>query len=366
MEIKFYQAECGDAASIRYLGNDLQYHNIFIDSGYERTFRLSLLEEIEDIKKRGEFIDLWILSHIHDDHIGGIIKYLDLIKSGELEDIVNHWYYNVPRNYTLNTISNKTKTSLSASINQGDVIYEYLKQNNKLLKIDITSELESIFLFGLKLTILSPSTKKLDKLRKKYPLNKTNDLERSELIYISDAKTIRDNDYSIKISDFKVENFTEDKSIENGSSIALLTEFKKNKTIWLADSHPSDIVKTLKKMGYSTENKIECDLVKVAHHGSDGNNSTELYSLIKCNNYVFSTNGENKYNLPEKKSLVRILTNKDRPKDFRYNFYFTYENEILKSIFKVDGINIYKDLNFTTNFLTDSKYLKIPDFNNKG
>ncbi|MFC0777674.1 MBL fold metallo-hydrolase [Flavobacterium sp. HJSW_4] len=362
MEIKIYQAECGDAASIRYFGSDNKYHNIFIDSGYERTFRLTLFEEIKEIKKRGEVIDLWILSHIHDDHVGGVMKYLQIIKSGELDDIVNNWYYNVPRYNSVNFINNKT--SISASINQGDAIYEYLKLNNKLLETDITSELESINLFGLKLTILSPSIQKLNRLRKKYPLNKTNYLERSELTSISEAKTLKNNDYTVKTSEFELENFSEDKSIENGSSIAVMTEFYKNKIIWLADSHPSDVIKTLKRMGFSKNNQIECDWVKVAHHGSDGNNSNELYNLIKCNNYIISSNGENKYNLPEKKSLVRILTNENRPKNSIYNFYFTYDNETLKSIFKVDGVNVYNNLKFTTNFLSDSKYLKILNLNN--
>ena len=51
MEVYFYQAECGDAARIRFKGIDEQYHNIFIDSGYERTLRHILEEEINSIKK---------------------------------------------------------------------------------------------------------------------------------------------------------------------------------------------------------------------------------------------------------------------------------------------------------------------------
>lgn len=359
MEIQFYKAECGDAAKIRFLGDDQKFHNIFIDSGYERTFRPILLEEILNLKKRTECIDLWILSHIHDDHIGGVIKYLELIKSGELEDVVNQWYYNVPRFYNLRTQSQKNMTSNASSINQGDIIYEYLKRNDKLLEKDITSDLETRNLFGLKLTILTPSLAKLNSLRRKYPIDSSKELERSELDSISDAKAIKDNDYLTKIFEFELENFVEDKSIENGSSIALITEFNNHKILWLADSHPNDVIKSLKKLGYSKEKQFECDWVKVSHHGSSANNNSELYSLIKCNNYLFSVNGENKYNLPVKKCLARILRNKNRSQDSICNFYFTYDNEILRSIFKVDGANIYNELKFTVSYLKKTNYLKI-------
>lgn len=359
MEIQFYKAECGDAAKIRFLGNDQKFHNIFIDSGHQRTFRPILLEEILNLKEMGEYIDLWILSHIHDDHIGGVLKYLDLIKSGELEDIVTQWYYNVPRFITVNAHKPNNKISNASSINQADIIYEYLKTNKKLPEKDITADLQTRNLFGLILTLLTPSSTKLNKLRNKYPIDSSNELERHELDSVSDAKAIKDNDYLIRLLEFEIEDFVEDKSVENGSSISLITEFKNRKILWLADSHPNDVIKSLEKLGYSKENQFECDWVKVSHHGSSGNNSSELYSFIKCTNYLFSVNGENKYNLPEKKCLARILRNKNRSKGSVYNFYFTYDNELLRSIFKVDGTEIYNELKFNVHYLKNSKYLKI-------
>ncbi|ELY2017443.1 MBL fold metallo-hydrolase [Flavobacterium psychrophilum] len=356
MKIQFYQAECGDASRIKFLGNDNKYHNIFIDAGFERTFRFVLAEEIEQIKNDDETIDLWILTHIHDDHIGGVIKYLDLIKTGEFKDIVNQWFYNIPRFYTISSRNLSLKISSASSISQGDIVFEYLKMNERVSEIDITSELNTIDLFGMKLTVLTPSVEKLNKLREKYPFGSINELEKSELISISEAKAPKLNDYKIKLIDFDIENFTEDKSIENGSSISMITEYKNKKILWLADSHPSDIITSLQKLGYSNENQFECDWVKVSHHGSTVNNSNELYDLIKCNNYLFSVNGENKHNLPFKECIARILRNKNRNMDSTYNLYFTYDNETLRSIFKVDGEDVSKELNFYLNF-SNTKYL---------
>jgi beta-lactamase superfamily II metal-dependent hydrolase len=359
MKIKFYQAECGDAARIKFLGKDDKYHNILIDAGFERTFRFVLGDEIRQVEKDEEVIDLWILTHIHDDHIGGVIKYIDLINTGEFKDVVDKWHYNIPRFYSISNRDLSVKISSPKSISQGDAIYEYLKLNEKVSKIDITSELDAIDLSGMKLTILSPSVEKLNKLREKYPFGSVNELEKSELTAISEAKAPKLNDYKIKLIDFDIKDFTEDKSIENGSSISLITEYNGKKILWLADSHPSDVITTLQRLGYSTENQFECEWVKVSHHGSIGNNSNELYSMIKCNNYLFSANSENKHNLPFKECVARILRNENRDMNITHNLFFTYDNTTIMSIFKIDGEEVLNDLNFKVNFLSDSKYFEI-------
>lgn len=351
MEVNFFQAECGDAACIRFLGNDNKYHNIFIDSGYERTFRHALEDKLKKIISSKEKIDLWIISHIHDDHIGGIVKYIDTIKSGEYDDIVNKFFYNPPRIYDFK--KNEKSISEFVSIGQGDLLYEYLKSNNKLLDFEITNSIKPIELSGLKLTVLSPSSNKLDNLRKKYPLNSSKSLEREEDEMISEAVAQKQNDYTTFIDDFDLENWNEDNSIENGSSISLLTEYNNKKILWLADSHPTDIVKSLTKLGFNKENKLVCDIVKVTHHGSKGNNNDELYNLIECNNYLFSVNGENKHNLPSKECVARILRNKERSKKTKYKLYFTYDNETLKSIFKIEKDDIFKKYNFEIIYGTD-------------
>jgi beta-lactamase superfamily II metal-dependent hydrolase len=344
MEIKFFQAECGDASCIRFLGNDNKYHNVFIDSGYERTFRHVLENEIQNIIGNNEIIDLWIISHIHDDHIGGVVKYIDTVKDGEYSDIVNQYFYNPPRIYDFN--NSVKKISEFKSIGQGDVFYEYLKSNTKLLDYDITNSIEPLDLYGLKLTILSPTQKKTDDLRLKYPLDSSKPLEREEDEKISEAVAPKQNDYKTLINDFNLDKWKEDNSVENGSSISVLAEFNNKKTLWLADSHPTDIVNSLNKLGFNHDNKIVCDWVKVTHHGSKGNNSDALYDLIDCNNYLFSVNGENIHNLPSKECIARIIRNKQRSKNSKYNFHFTYDNQILRDIFNLENESIFEEHNF--------------------
>jgi len=357
MEVKFYQAECGDAGSIRFLGTDKKYHNIFIDSGYSRTFRHVLEEDIQKIVDSNEKIDLWIISHIHDDHIGGITKYIETIQSGEYKDIIEKFWYNVPRESHVKEVLNNV--SESTSINQGDFLYNYIKLKGKLLNFDLTNSLESIDIFGLELTILSPTSSQINKLREKYK-STTKDFERQEgEDLISEAVSSSGNDYGTLFKDFDLSNWTEDDSVENGSSIAILSNYNGKKVLWLADAHPNIITESIKKLGYSYKDKLECEWVKVAHHGSKGNNSNELFRLLDCKNYVFSVNGENRHNLPNKECIARLLRNEDRDLlGDKYNIYFTYDNKTLRGIFENDEDGIFDRYHFKVAYLSD-KYIKV-------
>lgn len=236
---------------------------------------------------------------------------------------------------------------------------EYLSTINKLPDIDITTSKANQDFYGLKLFILSPTQRKLNQLRKKYPPSVHKLLEQNELSSISEATAVKAYDYHIPIESFDLNNWKEDNSVENGSSIAVLTEFQGKKILWLADAHPSVIVKALRGMGYSKVNQLVCDWVKVNHHGSKANNSNELYDLIRCCNYLMSVNGENQHYLPTKECIARILRNPNRESGSIYRFYFTYDNVTLRSIFKVDGEQVYKRWNFTVNFLSNNKWVPV-------
>lgn len=344
MRIRFYQVECGDAASISYNGDDGKEHTIFIDAGYERTFRDVLSKEIDKI---GGHIDLWIISHIHDDHIGGAISYVHSIQNREREDVVSNWLYNPPffiKNAPTNTLENSTSTA--SSIAQGETLTLYLAQIKKLPLADITNSLLPFNLHGLKLTVLSPSIENLKSLREKY-YNREVDYE--EITRISEPVSSDGNDYFRKIETFKG-SFKEDRSIENLSSISVIADYKGKKTLWLADAPPGIIISNLKSMGYSSINPIEVDLVKVSHHGSKANNSEELYSMIRCARYLFSANGDNKHSFPTKECIARILNNRNRNLNIAYELIFTYDTPTLRKLFDVDGEEVYQKWNFRVTF----------------
>jgi beta-lactamase superfamily II metal-dependent hydrolase len=355
LKLIIYQAECGDAARIEYTGADGRLHNILIDTGFERTYRDTLQKELAALEKDGHIVDVFIISHVHDDHIGGAIAYIKSIQRGLIRDMVHQWVYNPPRGQIVQKKSPGHSISSAKSIAQGDLVASYLSVNGRLPELDFTSDYSYPPIFGLKLTILSPSQDTLKALRIKYPKGQRNPFEREEPVSISLAKSKLKNDYYVRLKDFVLDSAEEDNSIENGSSIAVLVEQNNKLFLNLADAHPSVIASSLKNMGYSTTNPLICDWVKVAHHGSKGNNMLVIYNMIRCNNFIISSNGQNKYMLPSKQCLATIVRSPQRT-DAVCNLYFTYDNPTLRSIFAIDGDNIFDEFNFMV-FFSSEKFL---------
>jgi beta-lactamase superfamily II metal-dependent hydrolase len=68
--------------------------------------------------------------------------------------------------------------------------------------------------------------------------------------------------------------------------------------LFLGDAHDQVVADNIRTLGYSDTNKLKLDLVKISHHGSQHNTSSETLSLDSpC--YVISTDGS-KHGLPNK------------------------------------------------------------------
>jgi hypothetical protein len=233
----------------------------------------------------------------------------------------------------------------------------YLAAYKRKYTSEICSDLPALDLHGLVITFLSPNKNALAELREKHKTAKVINYE--ELTLISEAKSATGFDYKKLLIDFDLNEWEEDDSVENKSSISVLMEFHEKKILWLADSHPSIIIESLKKSGYSETNPLVCELVQVSHHGSKANNSVDMYKLIKCNNYILSVNGENRSFLPTKECIARILRNPSRPKGSHYKLFFTYDNATLRKIFNSDGNDVFEKFDFSVRYQNDKKALLI-------
>ena len=71
LEVYTYNAGKGDCVRLRFA----ETHNIFIDTGVTR-FAHSFKRICDQIIAAGETLDAIILTHVDDDHIGGILANL--------------------------------------------------------------------------------------------------------------------------------------------------------------------------------------------------------------------------------------------------------------------------------------------------
>lgn len=319
--LKIFQVNSGDCISLKYKGDDEKFHNIFIDCGYSGTFDRTLNKEIIDIKCKKERIDLFILTHTHQDHIGGITKFIR--KYGQ-DDIVDRFWFNGGRLLLNHETSNKV------SVNQGYELEKYLIQTGKQNIQKIIYGIENYKIFGAKIQIVGPRVEDLDKFLKSW--NK-------DYSILSEKITTNMCDWNMEIADFDLNKIEEDEDDDNKSSIALIFEINydnKNskRVLFLADSSPNVIAKNLSDMGYSKENRLKLDYVKLSHHASKGNTSDDLLNLIDCNRFIISTNGTNRDKFPHKETFARILRHPLRDKKKKVEFIFNYDTVELRNIFK--------------------------------
>ena len=120
-----------------------------------------------------------------------------------------------------------------------------------------------------------------------------------------------------KLSNLEV---IEDTSVTNGSSISFVIEQDNRKLLFLADSHPSVILESLKRHYSEEEFPVEFDAIKLSHHGSITNTSKELLEIIDSNNYIISSDGS-KFGHPDIETIARII---NRKSTFTRNLHFNY------------------------------------------
>ena len=99
------------------------------------------------------------------------------------------------------------------------------------------------------------------------------------------------------------EDFEEDNSAANGSSIAFLLEYESLRILLAGDAHPSTLVETIGRLG---DAKLALDACKLPHHGSRGSVSADLIKHLDCKSYIFSSNGDQFYH-PHPEAVARVI-----------------------------------------------------------
>lgn len=343
LKIKFLKAFKGDSILISCDTKEGR-RNVLIDGGEAATYKKDigpvgipvfgeLKAIVEKIKKEKQKIDLLVLTHIDDDHIGGILKWLGADKTAY--ELIHEIWFNSGRMIatSLGELENKelenridNDESTDTSVAQGIAFGKYIKENNIIWQQEPILQGQELERYGLKFKILSPEISHLKRLLKEWK-KKEPDLDTAS----------KSHDYSLSLKEH-LENdvFEKDKSVPNASSIAFIMQWKDKDFMFLADAYSSVVENGLKL--FKTGKTFNCELVKVSHHGSAGNMSVNLINQIDCKNFVISTNGDRHYH-PHKKLLARIIHLKPNS-----NIYFNYyKNRSGPEIFsKVD----YQDYEF--------------------
>ncbi|MDN6868449.1 MBL fold metallo-hydrolase [Aeromonas caviae] len=291
---------------------------ILVDSGPE-SFRIrrQLTKSIKRILN-GKPINIAIVTHNDDDHIGG---YKYLMADGV---VIQKFIFNSLD--LIEEIIKKDTNNKKISFRQD----RELQKSLCILGIDVQTfqyEDSPLTFNDITLTALTPNNDILERLNekaKKKQHNKkisvTSRIEKSICESLLDLKN--NNDF-----------FIEDTSITNRSSISFILTYEKYNVLFLGDSHPSDIIQALKSKDLPN---ISFNAVKLSHHASEKNTNSELLKLIGNTDYIICAD-KSRHNHPNNKTICRIINFNKNAK-----IHMSSKNELITTMYDQCVVQGYK------------------------
>lgn len=283
----------GDCVWIEY-GRHNKPRRILIDGG-PITAYTTLESRIAKLPPGDKRFELLIITHVDADHIEGTIR-LIAEKASQLKFVevwFNGWRHlekipgqlgPVQGEFVSALIEKKLGTICwNKSFNQGPVVV-----SDGLSPTDLAD--------GMRLTLLSPSEAKLEKLRKawKKAIGKKGftlgDLDEALSLLLTQKRLLPEGLLGGRFQE-EDKHFPLDHAVANGSSIAFLAEFEGKRCLFLGDAHPDVLTESIGRL-VGAGQRLAVDAVKVSHHGSRGNITPDLLRLLECKRFLISTNGD--------------------------------------------------------------------------
>jgi beta-lactamase superfamily II metal-dependent hydrolase len=300
----------GDCLWIEY-GTEADRHHMLIDAGTPGAWKRLKSEIKTRFGKQPPHFDLFVITHIDADHIGGAVKLLadHGVTFGDIW--FNGWEHLHGGNPNLQLGSKQGEAVAQMIVDRA------LPWNKAFFGKAVAIRrwpAKKTLPGGFALTLLSPYPRQLtalipdwEKELRKAGLWKNGKPLRPRRSASSLA--LGGDDECLDIDSLLKEKFQSDTAAANGSSIAFLAEYsardkKPVRALFTGDAHVPVLLESLKRL--QANGSIAVDLLKLAHHGAGGNTSTELLKRLTCPRYLVSSNGAY-FEHPERSAIARIL-----------------------------------------------------------
>lgn len=326
-DLQFLDAEEGDAIWVRW-GDQLE-HQLLVDMGRGATGK-SIKKQIEALDDDQRHFELLVISHVDADHIAGALTGLidgDQPAGLTFGDIwFNGWAHLHGERVPRPDANMDGLESLGPA--QGEEFSRWLESaerwneayDRKAVERGVESLETHSLAGGLGVTVLGPTRAGLENLIDRWEVEVRNALRTGRLTTASPGlepmgrrkKPTRPNlpDWNA-LEDLASTETASDASKANGSSISLLLEYMGRRVLLTGDAWSSDITSGLQMLGEGMP--VELELVKLPHHGSDGNCTDDLLDAIHCRRWVISTNGSRHYH-PDQVAVARLLRQHREPR----------------------------------------------------
>ncbi|WP_433066084.1 ComEC/Rec2 family competence protein [Dactylosporangium sp. CS-033363] len=290
LTFEFLAAGPGDACLIGWDG-----HTILVDGGPGVTYQKA-------IKGRVRRLDAICVTHIDDDHIGGVLALLRDLRREQDDQLASSmmvdrlWF-----NHSADLVAPSAEAVHGASFAQG----HELRTLAMALGIEINAPFGGTVrlgrratLHGLDVTVVAPAEVALAKLAAKWSKN-------DEKVAAAAVK---------------------DHSVPNLSSIALYLKHGTTTALLTGDARGDHLLDGLTACGHD---RLHVNVLKLPHHGSAKNVSADFFGRVTADHYVVSTDGS-KHGHPDAEALRLLVAS--RGADERYTVHLTHRVEAAERV----------------------------------
>lgn len=332
------RAKFGDALLLHF-GTKTKPLLAVIDGGPPGVWADALEPRLQEICKQRRLadgrpleIELAMVSHIDRDHIAGMLEMVQGMK--ELRDARQPFPWKIKRFWhnSFDDLLGNDDVTVGASASglsaaslggllrpEGSLILASVSEGRDLrnllgaLKLEgnppfkglVRAGQKPVALDNLEIKVVAPSEKNLLALQKDWDRHVRAILEKEDEESRAEAAAFVD------------------RSVYNLSSIVILAEAGGKRILLTGDGRGDHTLEGLEAAGLmDDEGRIEVDVLKMPHHGSERNVDKTYFERIRAKHYVISADG--KFDNPDVKTLAMISA--ARPDD-KFTVYLTYPTD---------------------------------------
>lgn len=316
--VEMLPARNGDCLWIEF-GDEKKPTRILIDCGVQSAYS-ALRSRIDQLPKAQRQFELFVLTHIDSDHIGGAIPFLADSSPEMIKEVwFNGWQQIKP--YFLGA---KQGEIFSTLLRDGKFNWNPRTDGKAIVTNEKT--LPSWKVGEMTLTLLSPTADTLgalsklwDKEIRKLELTPGSTDDFQQFLRSPPTK-------STDVPVLANARFHPDTGKPNGSSIAFLAEYAGKAVLFGADAHAPVLVASIRKLLAQRKLKtLKLDALKLPHHGSTKNLNIELLKLIDCPRYLVSSDGST-FHHPDREAIARVIEYGGKQPTLYFNYLSEYND----------------------------------------
>lgn len=286
---------------------------MLVDTGPDECYPAlrARLEKLPRDRAGRRRIDVFVVTHIDHDHIGGAAQ---LLADKSLGLTFGDVWFNAP-------------STRARGVKEGQGLADLLGLAERKLPwnrafgggLISTGQVGSVYPLPRRrgwplLTVLSPTDDALQALFKVWDreLAKLAEPTRPRSALLPASRGVLD------VEALAATASRRDTAVANASSIALLLEHRGHSILLAGDAVPHILEPAVKTLVADASDLLNIDVFKLSHHGSRGNVTRSLLRTVNAAHYVVSTNGAI-FGHPDDEAIARVLVDGGRGKTVWFN-----------------------------------------------